>query len=133
MLRTGAKPVIPVANKTDLSEIEELKKKWATVPETLFVSGKTGEISELLGVLHQKASELNQSSQTLVNNSRHYEALYQSAHSLEAVMEGLKTGLSGDLLALDIRKALYHLGEITGQVTSEDLLANIFSRFCIGK
>lgn len=133
MLRTGAKPVIPVANKTDLSEIKELRKKWATVPETLFVSGKSGEISELLGLLHQKASELNQSSQTLVNNSRHFEALHQSAQSLEAVMEGLKTGLSGDLLALDIRKALYHLGEITGQVTSEDLLANIFSRFCIGK
>lgn len=133
MLRTGAKPVIPVANKADLANIDSLRVKWANMPETLFVSGKLGEISELLDVLKQKSTELNQSSQTLVNNSRHYEALHQSSVSLEAVLEGLNSGLSGDLLALDIRKALYHLGEITGQVTSEDLLANIFSRFCIGK
>ena len=132
-LSTGNKPVLPVANKTDLADNAVLKEKWASMPEILFVSGKKGEISELLNVLHQKAAELNQSSKTLVNNTRHYEALYQSSVSLEMVLEGLNSKLSGDLLSLDIRKALYHLGEITGTVTSEDLLANIFSRFCIGK
>jgi len=132
-LKTGNKLVIAVANKTDLMNINELKSKFKSLPQTVFVSGKQGEISELLSVLQSKAAELNQSSQTLVSNSRHYEALYKSAIALQDVMKGLQEGLSGDFIALDIRKALFHLGEITGEVSSEDLLANIFSRFCIGK
>ena len=102
-------------------------------PNIIYISGKKGEISELLTLLQSKAAELNQSSQTLVNNSRHYEALHKSAIALNDVLEGLTTQRTSDLIALDIRKALFHLGEITGEITSDDLLANIFSRFCIGK
>jgi tRNA modification GTPase len=132
-LKTGNKPIIAVANKTDLMDLSALKIKFERLPQTVFVSGKQGEINELLLVLQTKAAELNQSSQTLVNNNRHFEALHKSSLALDDVMKGLTTSLSSDFIALDIRKALFHLGEITGQVSSEDLLANIFSRFCIGK
>jgi tRNA modification GTPase len=132
-LKTGNKPIIAVANKTDLMDLKALKIKFELLPQTVFVSGKQGEINELLLVLQTKAAELNQSSQTLVNNNRHFEALHKSSLALDDVMKGLTTSLSSDFIALDIRKALFHLGEITGQVSSEDLLANIFSRFCIGK
>jgi tRNA modification GTPase len=132
-LKTGNKPIIAVANKTDLMDLKALKIKFESLPQTVFVSGKQGEINELLLVLQTKAAELNQSSQTLVNNNRHFEALHKSSLALDDVMKGLTTSLSSDFIALDIRKALFHLGEITGQVSSEDLLANIFSRFCIGK
>ncbi|MBK7342111.1 MAG: hypothetical protein IPJ06_02695 [Saprospiraceae bacterium] len=66
-------------------------------------------------------------------NARHAEALYRAGGALEAALNGLDSGLTADLLAEDIRQSLYHLGEITGQVTTDDLLANIFGKFCIGK
>jgi len=132
-LKTSDIPVIAVANKTDLCDKNTLQNTFQNFPNILYISGKKGDISELLIFLNTKANELNQSSQTLVNNSRHYEALHKSAIALQDVMNGLETGLTGDFIALDIRKALFHLGEITGEITSNDLLANIFSRFCIGK
>ncbi len=70
---------------------------------------------------------------TIVTNARHYEALQHAADSLQAALHGLDKGITGDFLAMDIRRALAYLGEITGQVGVEDLLENIFSRFCIGK
>ena len=71
--------------------------------------------------------------QTIISNSRHYEALQKSLEALGAVSEGLSSGRSGDMVALDIRQSLYHLGEITGEISTDDLLESIFSRFCIGK
>jgi tRNA modification GTPase len=132
-LKISDKPIITIANKTDLGDISELKKTFKDFPNTLYISSKQNDINELLAFLESKAVELNQSSQTLVNNSRHYEALHKSSLALAEVLEGLTNNRSSDLIALDIRKALYYLGEITGQVSSEDLLANIFGRFCIGK
>jgi len=70
---------------------------------------------------------------TVVTNLRHYESLYSSQKSLEDVVAGISNGNSGDLLAMDIRQALHYLGEITGEITTEDLLGNIFSKFCIEK
>lgn len=70
---------------------------------------------------------------TVVTNQRHYEHLLKTSQALEEVLEGLDTGITGDFLAQDIRLSLYHLGEITGTIVSDDLLANIFSKFCIGK
>jgi len=64
---------------------------------------------------------------------RHYEALNNANAALASVYKGLEEKITGDLLAVDIRRALHHLGEITGQITTEDLLGSIFSRFCIGK
>lgn len=71
--------------------------------------------------------------QTIVANARHYEALYQADVSLSAVLNGIYEGISSDFIALDLRQALFHLGSITGEISSEDLLDSIFTRFCIGK
>ena len=70
---------------------------------------------------------------TIVTNARHYQSLQQVATSIEAIRNGMEQGLPGDLLAIDIRKCLYHLGEITGSISNEDQLDFIFSKFCIGK
>ena len=69
----------------------------------------------------------------MVTNTRHYEALLHASNSLEAVRKGLKEGLPTDLVAQDLREALYHLGTITGEITTDEVLGSIFSRFCIGK
>jgi tRNA modification GTPase len=69
----------------------------------------------------------------MVTNLRHYQNLLQTHQSLERVLEGLSTGITGDFLAMDIRQSLHYLGEITGAITTDDLLDNIFSKFCIGK
>ena len=79
--------------------------------------------------VHRTAS----SEGTVITNARHFEALQEIQHSLLAIRAGLDTKISGDLLALDIRRCLYYLGEITGEVTNEDKLDYIFSKFCIGK
>ena len=70
---------------------------------------------------------------TVVSNARHYEALQKSYESLDSVLRGMSEGITTDFIAMDIRRALYHLGEITGDISSDDLLDNIFSKFCIGK
>ncbi|WP_255702725.1 hypothetical protein [Antarcticibacterium sp. 1MA-6-2] len=70
---------------------------------------------------------------TIVTNSRHYNALLKALEEINKVQDGLNANLSGDLLAIDIRQALYHFGEITGEVTNDELLGNIFANFCIGK
>ena len=69
----------------------------------------------------------------IVTNLRHYEALKEALQAIEKVKEGLALNLSGDLLAIDLREALYHLGSITGTVTNDEVLGHIFSKFCIGK
>lgn len=73
------------------------------------------------------------SNDTIVTNNRHYNALLKALEEIQKVKAGMEQELSGDLLAIDIRQALFHLGEITGEVTTDDLLGNIFSNFCIGK
>jgi tRNA modification GTPase len=74
-----------------------------------------------------------QSENSIVTNARHYHALQQVNSSLQDIMDGLDSRLPGDLLALDIRRCLQYLGEITGEVTNDDQLDYIFSKFCIGK
>ena len=69
----------------------------------------------------------------IVSNTRHYEALQRSFESSDRVKAGLEIDLSGDLLSADIREMLYHIGEITGEITNEEVLGNIFANFCIGK
>ena len=78
------------------------------------------------------ADELS-SNQTIITNSRHFEALLNTQNDLNSVLKGLQINITGDFLAMDIRRALQHLGSITGEISSDDLLINIFSRFCIGK
>jgi tRNA modification GTPase len=69
----------------------------------------------------------------IVTNLRHYQNLVQTHQALQRVLDGMDGGITGDFLAMDIRQALHYLGEITGAITTEDLLENIFSKFCIGK
>ena len=76
---------------------------------------------------------LNPYTDTVISNSRHYEALMNALKAIEEVNNGLKSDISGDLLSVDIRKSIEHLAEITGEITNDDVLGNIFANFCIGK
>lgn len=134
------KNLIIVANKVDkLSEAElhKLNVTLSTVQGSshLLLSAKTGigikDLEErLLEFVNTGALRNNE---TIVTNSRHYDALLKSLEEIIRVQEGIDANLSGDLLAIDIRQALYHFGEITGQVSNDELLGNIFANFCIGK
>lgn len=71
--------------------------------------------------------------ETIVTNTRHYDSLLKALEEIQKVQVGINSNLSGDLLAIDIRQALYHFGEITGEISNDELLGNIFANFCIGK
>ena len=71
--------------------------------------------------------------ETIVTNTRHYDALLKAQEEIQKVKHGLETNISSDFMAIDIRQALFYFGEITGQVTNDELLGNIFANFCIGK
>ncbi len=99
------------------------------------VAAKTGfGLENLKDVIFQQSVKENIDTEaTIITNTRHYEALQQVQRSLQDIIAGLNNNLSGDLLALDIRRCLYFLGEITGEITNEDKLDYIFTKFCIGK
>ena len=78
---------------------------------------------------HEKPSD----DSTIITNSRHFEAFQKTKMSLQKALEGIENGITSDFVAMDIREALYHLGTITGEVSTDDLLESIFSKFCIGK
>ena len=71
--------------------------------------------------------------ETIVTNTRHYDSLLKALEAIQKVQFGIDEELPSDLMAIDVKDALYHLGEITGQVTNDELLGNIFANFCIGK
>ncbi|WP_416441299.1 tRNA uridine-5-carboxymethylaminomethyl(34) synthesis GTPase MnmE [Leeuwenhoekiella sp. A16] len=142
--RFPAKPLLIVANKVDqlspeqrdqLQEDLEAISSSNEKSHTLLISAKSKigveELQNALldfvntGALHNN--------ETIVTNSRHYDALLKALQEIEKVQEGINIGLSSDLMAIDIREALYFFGEITGQVTNDELLGNIFANFCIGK
>ncbi|MCB9240166.1 MAG: tRNA uridine-5-carboxymethylaminomethyl(34) synthesis GTPase MnmE [Flavobacteriales bacterium] len=116
-----------VANKTDLTPDATFGE------EVIPIQAKSGNIMSLLTALKKIAGSYEFGSETIVNNARHADALRQSSDSLQRVLHGLDSGLSSDLVALDIRQSLHFLGLITGEVTTDDLLDSIFTRFCIGK
>jgi tRNA modification GTPase len=99
------------------------------------LSAKTGEgIEDLKGRLLELINTgALRNNETIITNSRHYDALLKALNEIQKVGKGLHEGLSGDLIAIDIKQALFHFGEITGEITSDDLLGNIFANFCIGK
>ncbi|MGY8914827.1 MAG: tRNA uridine-5-carboxymethylaminomethyl(34) synthesis GTPase MnmE [Flavobacteriales bacterium] len=129
------KPLLFIINKADQITEAQQSKIAAELPSALFLSAKTGEgierlTTELLNFVNTGALKNNE---TIVTNTRHYNSLLKALDDIEKVKEGIDLGISGDLLAIDIRQALYHFGEITGEITSDDLLGNIFANFCIGK
>jgi len=138
------KPLLIIVNKVDILESSALKKLQQELEvissgveksQYLMLSAKTGMgVEELQQKLLQfvNTGELRNNN-TIVTNSRHYNALLSALEEINKVQQGLNDNLSGDLMAIDIRQALYHFGEITGEITNDDLLGNIFANFCIGK
>ena len=112
-----------------------LKARYGDRLDTVAISAKHGsnleEVNRLL--VHKAGLEKMSESSVIVTNIRHYEALVNSRESLERALDGLDSGISGDFLAQDIREAIFYLGSITGNITTDDILGNIFSKFCIGK
>jgi tRNA modification GTPase len=133
-LEDSDKQIIPVANKTDmLLEAPHSFKKLVEL-DTLFVSAKRNEnINLITERLLSTANAQEMGDQTIVYSLRHFEALTRAGQSIESIEKGFADGIPSDLVAIDIRQALHHLGTITGQVTTDELLGNIFGKFCIGK
>ena len=122
-----------VANKIDARE--EAKEIFSSIEKVIFISAKQNLHTEVLKermadtVLKGKV----QTEDTVITNARHYHALNEVQKSLTDIQSGLDNKLPGDLLALDIRRCLHYLGEITGEISNKDMLDYIFSKFCIGK
>ena len=130
---------ILVINKLDKISDDEYQKILHSIEnlnvEYIFISAKQRmNIDRLQKMLIDKMN-LNKidSDAVIVNNIRHYEALTRAGEAIMRVTEGLESGISGDLLSLDIRDCMHYLGEITGQISTDEILNNIFSKFCIGK
>ncbi|MEM9850248.1 MAG: tRNA uridine-5-carboxymethylaminomethyl(34) synthesis GTPase MnmE, partial [Bacteroidota bacterium] len=141
--QTSAPSLLLVANKMDLNPYT----KWEHYEKQLAISDLQLAKSQFIPIsainkmnvtylkesLHRTVVQEEISSNVILSNTRHVAALRKAQTSLDAVTNGLATGITSDFIAMDIRQALYHLGEIIGEVSSDDLLGNIFGRFCIGK
>lgn len=131
----GDSQLLPVGNKLDIENPKELNEEFSDFKDILFISAKNHTHIDLLKnrlIELFDARTLN-SGETVVTNARHANALKNAYAALEKVKQGLELQVASDFLALDIRYALEQLGQITGEVSNEDLLDNIFSKFCIGK
>ena len=133
------KPLLVIINKVDLlskDAVEAIRKELEILNlklETISAKEKTG-IDELKNTL---LSFVNtgalRNNETIVTNTRHYDSLLKALEEIQKVQFGIQSNLSSDLMAIDIKQALYYFGEITGEVTNDELLGNIFANFCIGK
>jgi len=125
------KKVVLVINKYDISQKTIEKSDINTV----YISAKEGiGLEELKAKLVELVvADFDIVNETIVSNVRHYDALIKTKSDLEKAKFALETNVTADFVALDLRQAMYHLGTITGQITEDDLLANIFAKFCIGK
>lgn len=129
------KPLVIIGNKADKLSNTQISEALQQIPGLLLVSAK-----EKLGVEELKDVLLSfvntgalRNNETIVTNTRHYDSLLKALEEIQKVQYGLQSGIPADLMAIDIRQALYYFGEITGQVTNDELLGNIFANFCIGK
>lgn len=133
--RSGIKHLL-VGNKSDIADVAIAENAFKDTHENvIYLSARNKEnIQALKQELFNRVTGGNlQNEGTIITNARHYTALQQVLTSITDVKNGLDNNLPGDLLALDIRRCLHYLGEITGAVTTEDKLDYIFSKFCIGK
>ncbi len=139
----GDRKLVILLNKIDFLNQKQLealanRKKFRNLSEedhVLLISASYGDnIDALASLLIElvRGKEKDQED-VIVTNARHFEALSRAGEAIDRVAEGLQTGLHSDLLAQDIREVLHYLGEITGEVTTDEILGNIFSKFCIGK
>jgi tRNA modification GTPase len=127
--------VIPVANKTDCANAAVIKNKKERFPETTFISAKLNSGIELLRekLYNTVVDESVLSENIILTNARHYVALSEVQASLNEIRKGIENKITSDFLSLDIRRCLHYLGEITGEISNDDMLDYIFSTFCIGK
>ena len=121
------KKIILLTNKSDLLQ-EDLNVG-------VVLSAKEGLGIDVLKAEMVKAvlGEMDLENDTIIANARHHEALIKTAEALDKANSGLNDGTTGDFIAMDIRQAMFHLGSITGDISTDDLLGSIFSKFCIGK
>ena len=129
------KPLIVLANKADKLDDTQKDTILKEIENIHLLSAKQN-----IGVEELKAQLLSfvntgalRNNETIVTNTRHYDSLLKALEEVQKVQFGIQSGVSADLMAIDIRQALYYFGEITGQVTNDELLGNIFANFCIGK
>lgn len=129
------KPMLLLANKTDKIPATVLENALAGLPKYIAISAKQKENIQDFKDKLVELLEMGAVSQdtVIVNNSRHFDELTRALDCIHQVKDGLEMEISGDLLALDIRQALHHIGEITGAISTDDLLDSIFRDFCIGK
>ena len=124
-----------VANKIDLITPQKLKELNQSELKIIGISAKNKKSIDI--ILNQLSESINNKNidgeQSIVTNIRHFESLKNTKNALAEVLQAIELDISGDLLALDIKNALYYLGEITGEITTDDLLDSIFRDFCIGK
>ena len=139
---TAGKQLIAVVNKDDCLNDEQRQAITDALAQLLppdaqhiFISAKQQTALNQLQNMLIEAAALPEAdeSQVIVTNARHYQALTRAQQALQRAIQGLTDGLSGDFVSQDIREAMHYLGEITGEITTHDILGNIFSRFCIGK
>jgi tRNA modification GTPase len=134
LLRDTSKKVILIGNKID--ELVEIPQGFKDLVEheTIFVSAKRKQNINLISDSLVKSVDVNQvTDNTIVSNTRHYHALSKSLEAIVEIERGFENKIPSDLIAIDIRQALHHLGSITGEISSDEILGNIFGKFCIGK
>ena len=138
--RISDQALIIVGNKADLAGREKLQQMLASVDladneNIVFISAKQQQNLDSLIELLKESANLQQAegADIIVSNIRHYEALTQALQAVHRVIDGLNSDISGDFLAQDIRECLHYLGEITGEISSDEVLGHIFNHFCIGK
>ena len=128
--------VIRVLNKSDLLDqrLTTNDQRLSTNDQRpIAISAKFGDIELLRQELVRVARESMQTSAVMLSNARHYEAVARAHEAIQRVQSGLREGLSGELLSVELQDCINALGEVTGQITNQEVLANIFSKFCIGK
>ena len=122
------KRIAMIINKSDLHKVE-------LGADQLSISAKHGDNLEALNkwLVQTVTGDFDMANETIITNARHRDALLKTAEALETAKNGLETGITGDFIAMDIRQAMHWLGTITGDISEDDLLENIFKNFCIGK
>ena len=126
--------IILVRNKIDLiNKNSKLIKELENIEILEICANDIKSVLKLKNKLINEVSVLNPYSDTIISNSRHFEALIKAIKAIREVSKGLEENISGDLLSVDIRNSITNLAEITGEITNDDVLGNIFANFCIGK
>ena len=139
--RTKGKTLIAVVNKIDrldpdtLASVHKAIEKATPSTRAAFISAKCDIDVDRLEQMLLEAAQIpdNDPDAVVVANARHYDALVHARDAIQRAIDGLKAGISGDFAAQDIRECMHYLGEITGEITTDEVLGSIFSRFCIGK